>query len=49
MNTRNPLIFTTLTLALAVGVGTYAFKASSQEGGPFRATGSCAAWVMARE
>ena len=35
MNTRNPLIFTTLTLALAVGVGTYAFKASSQEGGPF--------------
>jgi hypothetical protein len=34
MKTRNKLIVTTAALALAIGVGTYAFKASSQERGP---------------
>jgi hypothetical protein len=33
MKTRDKLIVTTAALALAVGVGTYAFKASSQEVG----------------
>ena len=33
MKTRNKLIVTTAALALAIGVGTYAFRASSQEGG----------------
>ena len=34
MKTRNKLVVTVAALALAIGVGTYAFKASSQEGGP---------------
>ena len=34
MKTRNKLLITTAALALAIGVGTFAFKASSQERGP---------------
>jgi hypothetical protein len=34
MKARNKLIVTTAALVLAISVGTYAFKASSQEGGP---------------
>src|SRR5471030_2204729 len=34
MKTRNKLIFTTAGLALAIAVGTFVFKASSQERGP---------------
>ena len=34
MKMRNKLIVTTAALALAIGVSTYAFKASSQEAGP---------------
>ena len=34
MKTRNKLIVTTAALAFAVGVGTYAFNASSHEDGP---------------